>query len=89
MAVGATPGHVFSMIFGQGFLTVGIGLAVGIGGALACMRSSRSVVVGLESGHAADLWMAAGLPTVVAGIAYWIPSKRATRTDPISALRQD
>jgi ABC-type lipoprotein release transport system permease subunit len=56
---------------------------------LACMRSSRSVVVGLESGHAADLWMAAGLPTVVAGIAYWIPSKRATRTDPISALRQD
>jgi putative ABC transport system permease protein len=89
MAVGATPRDVFSLIFGQGFLTVAIGLAVGIGGALACMRLLRSVVVGLESGHAADMWMAVGLATVVAGIACWIPSKRATRTDPISALRQE
>jgi putative ABC transport system permease protein len=89
MAVGATPRDVFSLIFGQGFLTVAIGLAVGMGGALACVRLLRSVVVGLESGHAADMWMAVGLATVVAGIACWIPSKRATRTDPISALRQE
>jgi putative ABC transport system permease protein len=89
MAVGATPRHVFALIFGQGFLTVAIGLAVGMGGALACMRSLRSVVVGLEAGHAADLWMAAGLATVAAAIACWIPARRAIRTDPISALRQE
>ena len=89
MAVGATPRHVFSLIFGQGFLTVAIGLAAGMGGALACMRSLRSAVSGLESGHGADLWMAAGLVTVAAGIACWIPARRATRTDPISALRQE
>ncbi len=87
MAVGATPRHVFSLIFGQGFLTVAIGLAVGMVSALACMRFLRGLVVGLESGHAADLWMAAGLATVTAGIACWIPARRATRTDPISALR--
>ena len=89
MAVGATPRHVFSLIFGQGFLTVAIGLAVGMGGALACMRSLRSVVVGLESVHAADVWMAGGLATVAAAIACWIPARRATKTDPISALRQE
>ncbi len=89
MAVGATPHNVFFLIFGQGFLTVAIGLAVGMGGALVSMRSLRNVVVGLESGHAADIWMAAGLATVAAGIACWIPARRATRTDPISALRQE
>jgi putative ABC transport system permease protein len=89
MAVGATPRRVFSLIFGQGFLTVAIGLALGMGGALVCMRSLRSVVAGLESGDAADVWMAAGLATVSAAIACWIPARRATKTDPISALRQE
>ena len=89
MAVGATPHNVFALIFGQGFLTVAVGLAVGMGSALACVRSLRSVVAGLESGHAADLWMAAGLATVAAAIACWIPARRATKTDPISALRQE
>ena len=44
MAVGATPRNVFALIFRQGFLTVAIGLAVGMGSALACVRSLRSVV---------------------------------------------
>ena len=89
MAVGATPGDVCLLIFRQSFLTVVIGLAVGLGAALVSIRFLRSVLVGLESGHAADTWIAASVVIVTAGIACWIPARRATRTDPISALRQE
>jgi putative ABC transport system permease protein len=89
MAVGATPGRVFSLIFRQGVLTVAIGLAVGLGAALVSMRLLRSVLLGLDSGHPACFWIPASLVTVTAGIACWIPARRATRTDPVSALRQE
>jgi putative ABC transport system permease protein len=90
MAMGATPGNVFSPIFRQGFLTVAIGLAVGLGAALVSIRSLRSVLIGLEPGDPAYVWIAASLVTVTAGIACWIiPARRATSTDPISALQQE
>jgi ABC-type antimicrobial peptide transport system permease subunit len=90
MAVGATPGNVFSLIFRQGFLTVAGGLAAGLGAALICIRFLRSMLLGLESGHhPAYIWTAAALVTITAGIACWVPAWRATRTDAISALRQE
>jgi len=89
MAVGATPGNVFSLIFQQGFRTVGIGLAAGLAMALVAMRFLRGVLAGLEAGHPGYAWVAAGLVTVSAGMACWIPARRATRTDPISALREE
>jgi len=89
MAVGATPAHVFSLIFRQGFLTVSTGLAVGLAAALAAMRFLRTVLLGIESGHPVYSWLAASLVTLTAAIACWIPARRATRTDPISALRHE
>src|SRR5258708_15681005 len=72
MAVGATPRHILSLIFGQGFLTVAVGLAVGLSSALAALRFLRSVLSGLETPHPASVWIAASLVTVTAGIACWI-----------------
>ena len=89
IAMGATPRNVFSLIFRQGLLTVAIGLALGLGAALVCMRPLESRLAGLETGHAAPLWIAACLVTVTAGIACWIPARRATATDPIAALRDE
>lgn len=89
MALGATPGHVLSLIFRQGFLTVAVGLVVGLGSALVFQRLLRSVLAGLEAVDPASVWIAASLVTLTAGIACWIPARRATRTDPISALRQE
>lgn len=89
MAVGAAPRHVLSLIFRQGFLAVGIGLGVGLGSALVSLRFLGSVLAGLEAGHPASVWIAASLVTVTAGIACWIPARRATRTSPISALRHE
>ena len=88
MAVGAAPADVFSLIFRQGFLTVAAGLAVGLGAAFACMRPLRGMLAGLDAGHSA-MWIAVCLVTVTAGIACWIPARRATRTDPMSALREE
>ncbi len=84
MAIGATPNQVFSLIFRQGFITVALGLALGLAAAFVCIRTLH-----LESGHIAYIWIAAALVTVAAGFACWIPARRATAIDPTSALRQE
>jgi putative ABC transport system permease protein len=89
MALGATPGNVHALIFRQGFLTVATGLAVGLGLTLTLMRALRGVLVGLASGNPSHLWIAAGLVSLAAAVACWVPARRATRIDPMSALRQD
>jgi ABC-type antimicrobial peptide transport system permease subunit len=89
VAVGAVPRDVLALVFRQGFLTVAIGLGIGLGIALAAMQSLRSFLPGLESANPSHLWIAAGLVALTAGIACWIPARRATRIDPMSALRQD
>jgi putative ABC transport system permease protein len=89
VAVGAMPWDVLALVFRQGFLTVAIGLGIGLGFALMAMQSLRSFLPGLESANPAQLCIATGLVALTAGIACWIPARRATRIDPMSALRQD
>jgi putative ABC transport system permease protein len=89
VAVGAMPWDVLALVFRQGFLTVAIGLGIGLGIAFSAMQSLRSFLPGLESANPSHLWIATGLVAVIAGIACWIPARRATRIDPMSALRQE
>jgi predicted permease len=89
VAVGATPRNVLALVFQEGFLAVAAGLAIGLGVALAAMRSLWSFLPGLELANPAHIWIAAGLVALTAGIASWIPARRATRIDPMSALRQE
>jgi predicted permease len=89
VAVGAMPWDVLALVFRQGFLTVAMGLAIGLGVALIAMQSLRSFVPGLESGNPGHIWIATGLVALTAGIACWIPARRAARIDPMSALRQE
>jgi len=89
VAVGAMPRNVLALVFRQGFLTVAVGLAIGLGTALAAMQSLRNFLPGLESENPSHLWIATGLVALTAGIACWIPARRATRIDPMSALRQE
>ncbi len=89
VALGATPRNVHALIFRQGFQSVVTGLAVGVVLALALMRALRGVIAGLGAGNSATIWMAAGLVSVIAAAACWIPARRATRIDPMCALRQD
>jgi ABC-type antimicrobial peptide transport system permease subunit len=89
VAVGATPPDVLALVFRQGFITVGIGLVIGLGITLMAMKSLRGLLPGLEFGNPAHIWMATGLVALTAGIACWIPARRAARIDPASALRQE
>ena len=89
MALGATPENVHGLLFRQGFLTVAAGLALGLGLTLALMRALRGVLVGLASANPSHLWIAAALVSLTAAVACWVPARRATRIDPMSALRQE
>ncbi|HLN01569.1 MAG TPA: ABC transporter permease [Bryobacteraceae bacterium] len=89
MALGATPGKVFSLFFRQAFVTVAIGLALGLGAVPISMKFLQGMFLGLEPDHAASAGMATALVTIAAGIACWIPARRATRTDPVAALREE
>jgi putative ABC transport system permease protein len=89
VAVGAMPRDVLALVFRQGFLMVAIGLAIGLGAALVAAHSLRSFLAGLEFGNPAHIWIATGLVAASAGIACWIPARRATRIDPMTALRQE
>jgi predicted permease len=89
MALGATPGNVQLLVFRQGFLTTAIGLAIGLGATLALMRVLRGMLVGLESEKLAEMLIAVGVVSVTAALACWVPALRASRIDPMAALRHD
>ena len=89
MAIGATPAGVLRLIFRQGFVPLAAGLIAGLGAAWACLRLLRGAVPGLEAGDSASIWIAAAVVTVTAGIACWLPARRAVRIDPMTALRFD
>ena len=89
LAVGAKPRDILELVFRQGYATVAIGLAMGLGAALVALDWLRSFMAGLEFGNPAQIWIAAGLVAVSAGVACWIPAHRATRVDPMTALRQE
>jgi putative ABC transport system permease protein len=89
VAVGATPRNVFSLIFRQGFQSVTVGLVLGVAAAYISKRLLQNVVFGLEPGHTASVWIAVLLVALTAAIACWIPARRATAMDPLSALREE
>jgi putative ABC transport system permease protein len=89
MAIGATPAEVLSLIFRQNLSAVTVGIAAGAGAAWLSMRTLRTALPGLESGHASYLWIASAVVSLAAALACCLPALRATRIDPVSALRQE
>jgi putative ABC transport system permease protein len=89
MALGATRADIQLLIFGQGFATAAMGLAIGTASSLVLMKTLRGMLAGLETGQPGNIWLACGLVSVTAAIACWIPARRATKTDPMLALRQE
>jgi ABC-type lipoprotein release transport system permease subunit len=53
------------------------------------LRYLRGMLTGLESANAAEVWIAAALVWLAAAAACWVPARRATRIDPMSALRDE
>ena len=89
IALGATPAGVFYLFFRQAFVTVAGGLVIGLGGAVMSANLLVKVLLRLEPGHVAATGIAVLLVTLAAGVACWIPARRATRIEPMTALRQE
>src|SRR5713226_2614148 len=87
VALGAASGDVLRMILGQGLRTVLIGVAIGIVGSLALTRTVESLLFGVT---ATDPLTFSGVTLLLVGaalLACYIPARRATRVDPMVALR--
>jgi predicted permease len=87
LAIGADRAQVIRMVLGQGVGLAAIGMVVGVAGAVALTRLMTSVLYDVTPG---DLWtygaVVAGL-LAVAGVASALPALRASRVDPVVALR--
>jgi predicted permease len=88
MALGAQPADILKMIFRDGFLVVGIGLAIGVALALAAGHLVRSFVIVSANDPLTYVLVTAVLAFVALG-ACLIPARRATRVDPLVALRYE
>jgi predicted permease len=90
IALGARSGDVLRMVVGQGALFTAIGLALGIGGGLAMGRAmAGALLVGVSPTDPATFAGVSLCLAAVALLASWVPARRATRVDPIQALRVD
>jgi predicted permease len=87
MALGATPRNVHALVFRQGMRLAATGIIIGLASSLALTRILTSVLAGLASPDAGLIALAVALVTLAAALACYIPANRATKIDPIAALR--
>ena len=89
MALGASPGVVMRMVLGHGRKLTLAGIAIGIAGALAVSRLMQQMLFEVNP---ADPWVYLALSVallLVTELASWFPARRATRIDPVIALRTE
>ncbi len=89
MAIGAQRGDVLGMILGGGFKLVGCGIVLGLAGSLALSRLLQSQLFGVSAHDPLTFVAIAALLLTVAALACVIPALRATKVDPIIALRAE
>jgi ABC-type antimicrobial peptide transport system permease subunit len=89
LALGGAPSHILSMVLRQGLRLVGIGLALGLLGALAFTRVLSDLLFEVEPTDPLALFGATLLLLVVSVIACGVPGRRAVRVDPVRALRAE
>ena len=89
MAVGAQAGEIFRMILGEGLKLCLIGLVLGLLGALWLSRASSSLLFGVAPTDPLTLLTVSLLLTAVALSACYFPARRATKVEPVIALRHE
>jgi len=89
VAMGASPQDILKMILRQGLSVVGVGLAVGLMLALAGTRVMSGLIVGIKPTDPLTFAVVLSLLTAIALFACWVPARRATRIDPLVALRYE
>jgi ABC-type lipoprotein release transport system permease subunit len=88
-ALGATPARSVRTIMDEGVVLAGIGVSIGVGGALRVGRALRTLLHGVSPYDPATLVAVVLLVTVVSLLACYLPARRAARVDPLTLLRNE
>jgi putative ABC transport system permease protein len=87
MALGAQAGNIRNMVIRQGMLLAAIGLVIGIGGAFWLTKFLTGLLFGVKTWDPLAFIVTPILLSAVALLAVWLPARKATKVDPMSALR--
>ncbi len=89
IALGARPGDILRMIFGQASRTAAVGVAIGLGGSFLLTRMMKSMLFGISAGDPLTFAGVALLLVIAVMGACWIPARRAMRVDPLVSLHYE
>jgi putative ABC transport system permease protein len=87
VALGASPGQLVTSVVRRGMALASIGIVAGCAGAIAVGRLLTSLLYGVPARDPLTLAGAVGILALVAALACWVPARRASRVDPVAALR--
>lgn len=89
MALGAEPGSILRLIMRDVLSTVAIGLLVGVAMALAATTLPRQLLFGIGTRDTATMIVAVATLSIVALVVAYLPGRRATKINPMEALRHE
>lgn len=89
IALGATTSHIRRLVLGDALRVICVGAATGLAGSLLAGRVLRSQLYAVSALDPITLGVAAGLLVLIGAVAAYAPAHRATRIDPVLALRSD
>jgi ABC-type antimicrobial peptide transport system permease subunit len=88
-AFGAQPSRVLRTMLGEVTILIGIGLAIGLAATAGATRFIASLLYGVRPNDPSTLSVTAATLAFVAVIAGFLPARRASRLDPMDALREE
>ncbi|HLE82885.1 MAG TPA: FtsX-like permease family protein, partial [Thermoanaerobaculia bacterium] len=89
VALGADRTDILRLVVRQGLRLAGLGVVVGLAGALALVRWIESLLFGVRGTDVATYLVAGLVVCALAWLASYLPARRATRVEPAAALRQE
>jgi predicted permease len=89
MALGATRSQIVGLVLKEAAALIFIGLAIGLAGSLALAQTAASLLVGISARDPGQLASAAAVLSAAAALGSLLPARRASRLDPMNALRDE